>query len=242
MGIDYGTGGAKACIINTEGKVLAYAFREYPIITKRPGWSEHNPHLYWEIAKQIIEECINQAQIDPRQIRGIGTSSALPSTVMVDKNHEPIHLAYNLMDRRATNEVKWLKENIGEDKIFELTGNRLNDHPLIVNLMWERNNRLEFYQKIYKALTVDGFIRLKLTGKATVNSRETYVTVSSTITGVQLLRYTRDTFSQLEMEMGRVLKVSSYDILNLEAEKINPGSDALVVLPYFMGGEPQYGM
>jgi len=42
LGIDYGTGGAKACIINTEGKVLSYAFREYPIITRKPGWSEHD--------------------------------------------------------------------------------------------------------------------------------------------------------------------------------------------------------
>lgn len=91
VGIDYGTGGAKSCIINTEGKVLAYAFREYPIITKKLGWSEHDPHLYWQIAGEIIKECINQAQIDPREIRGIGTSSALPSMVMVDKNHQPIH-------------------------------------------------------------------------------------------------------------------------------------------------------
>jgi len=350
LGIDYGTGGAKACIINTEGKVLSYSFSEYPIITKKPGWSEHDPHLYWEVAKKIIGDCIKKAQISPRDIKGIGTSSALPSMVMVDDNHEPIHLAYNLMDRRATSEVKWLKENIGEDKIFDLTGNRLDDHPLIVNLMWERNNRPDVYQKIYKALTIDGFIRLKLTGKPsvnfgagafygvawdirnnrfdegmlekiginpevlpqpfpseeiigevtkkaagvtglhpgipvcagsvdccagwlcggaiydgdmqinlgtvgnfgivhkhtnflkemivcahTVNSCNTYVTVPSTTCGGQLLRYIRDNFSQLELQIEEALKVSSYDILNLEAEKIPPGSDALIVLPYLMG-------
>ena len=49
------------------------------------------------------------------------------------------------------------------------------------------------------------------------------------------MRYMRDNFSQLEVEMERILKVDSYDILNLEAEKIPPGSDALVSLPYFMG-------
>jgi len=350
LGIDYGTGGAKACIIDTEGKVLSYAFREYPIITKKPGWSEHDPHLYWQIAREIIKECINKAQINSQEIKGIGTSSALPSMVMVDKNHQPIHLAYNLMDRRAKEEVKWLKENIGEDRIFNLTGNRLEDHPLIVNLLWEKNNRPDSYKKIYKALTMDGFIRLKLTEKPscnfgagafygvawdiknhrfdekmleeigidpkilpqpfpceeiigevtkkaaedtglypgtpvcagtvdccagwvgggaiyegdmhinlgsvgnfgiihkttnflkcmiacahTVDSRTTYVTVPSTMTGGQLLRYIRDTFSQLEVEIERLLKVNSYDILNLEAEKIPPGSEGLVVLPYFMG-------
>ena len=30
LGLDYGTGGAKACIINPEGEVLGFAFEEYP--------------------------------------------------------------------------------------------------------------------------------------------------------------------------------------------------------------------
>ena len=29
MGIDYGTGGAKACIIDAEGNVLGFVFEEY---------------------------------------------------------------------------------------------------------------------------------------------------------------------------------------------------------------------
>ena len=93
----------------------------------------------------------------------------MPCMVMIDKAGGPIQLAYNLMDRRAVKEVEWLKDNIGEDKIFEITGNRLEDHPSIVNLMWEKNNRPESFKQIYKALTIDGFIRFKLTGKATIN-------------------------------------------------------------------------
>ena len=31
LGVDYGTGGTKACIINLSGEVLGYAYREYPI-------------------------------------------------------------------------------------------------------------------------------------------------------------------------------------------------------------------
>ncbi len=93
----------------------------------------------------------------------------MPCMVMIDKAGNPVQLAYNLMDRRAVKEVEWLKDNIGEDKIFEITGNRLEDHPSIVNLMWEKNNRPESFKQIYKALTIDGFIRFKLTGKATIN-------------------------------------------------------------------------
>ena len=350
VGIDYGTGGGKACIIDTEGRVISYAFREYPIIIQKPGWSEHDPHRYWEVACEIVKECIEKAQIDPKEIKGVAVSSALPNLVMIDKNGEPLHLAYNLMDRRAKKEVAWLKETIGEERMFALTGSPIDDHPMLVNLLWEKNNRPQSFERIFQALTADGFIIFKLTGKPTVNvgsasfygvawdirnqcfdldilkevgldfslfppvfsceeivgevtqeaaevtglypgtpvcagavdfcascvasgvieegdiqmnlgtcgnfgivhkttdflremlvcahavsSRSTYVTIPTTTTGGQLMRYMRDNFSQLEVEMERILKVDSYDILNLEAEKIPPGSDALVSLPYFMG-------
>jgi hypothetical protein len=47
--------------------------------------------------------------------------------------------------------------------------NRLEDHPTLVNLMWEKQNRPDYFAQIDKALTIDGYIRLKLTGKATAN-------------------------------------------------------------------------
>lgn len=355
LGMDYGTGGAKTCIIDEEGNVLSYAFREYPIIIEKPGWSEHNPKLYWEYACEMIQECITKAGINPHDIKGIGNSSALPSMVLVDKNHEPINMAYNLMDRRATKEVQWVKEEIGEEKTFKITGNRLDDHPLIVNLLWERNNRPESFARIHKVLTIDGYIRLRLTGKATmhysagpyygaaydlkknafvdealaqlhmdpalfpeifpcdavigevtpqaaaetglvpgipvaggqvdcnagwvgagainegdiqmnfgtvgnfgiilkdtdfifsevgysminfaytVNSHNTFITVPTTTTGGQLIRYIREKFSQVEVEMERITGVDSYDLLNLEAQKIPIGCEGLIILPYLMG-------
>lgn len=350
LGLDYGTGGGKACIIDEEANVLAYAYREYPIYTDKPGWSEHNAELYWKVACEVIKECLSISGIQPKDIKGIGTSSALPSLVMVDKNHTPVNRAYNLMDRRATKEVQWIVENIGAEKVFSISGNRLEDHPSIVNLMWEKNNRPETFKSIYKALTIDGYIRLKLTGRATasysaaafygvayniykrefdkeilsrigidydmmpelfaseeligdvtseaasetglvkgipvcagqvdcsagwlgggaiyegdiqmnlgtcgnfgiihkdpafldnminfaytIDSKDTYITVPTTTTGGQLLRYLRDNFSQLEVAMEKVVNISTYQYLDMEAEQVRLGSDGLIILPYLMG-------
>ena len=349
LGIDYGTGGAKACIINEEADVMSYAYREYPIIVQKPGWSEHDPELYWTVACEIIKECIVKAGINPKDIKGIGTSSALPCLVLVDNKNSTVNMAYNLMDRRAGEEVKWLKNNIGEDRIFELSGNRLEDHPSIVNLLWEKHNRPECYKTIYKALTIDGFIRMKLTGKYTVNysnatflgaynirknefdrkllndigiemsimpevfacedivgevttkaaletglvegiavaagqadfnagcigggiiqegeinmnlgtcgnfgiihkdanfmksmlacaftvnSDSTYITIPTTTTGGQAIRYLRDNFSLVEIEMEKLIGKSAYSLLDMEAERVGIGSEGLVILPYLMG-------
>ena len=354
LGLDYGTGGAKACIINPEGEVLGFAFEEYPFFHDKPGWSEHDAMGYWEVACRLIQSCLAEARVNPAEIRGMGVSSALPSMVMVDENNRPIHRAYNLMDRRATKEVDWLKEAVGEERLKQLTANRLEDHPSIVNLLWERSNRPDSFRRIRKALTIDGFVTLKLTGADVVNypaapffgvaydilgrrfdegilqeigidpailpdlvdceeiagevtpeaaaetglapgipvvtqvdfnascvaagvtepgdimsnlgtvgnfgviftdpdfmfspeglsminlgftvdSKKNFMTIPSTMTGGQSLRYIRDNFSQLEVETERALGVSAYDLLNLQAAKVPVGSEGLVILPFLMG-------
>lgn len=169
MGMDYGTGGCKVCIIDENADVMAYAYRQYEIITNQEDYSEHNVQDYWPATCSMIKECIKKAGIQADEIRGIGTSSALPSLVMVDREGEPVHNAYNLMDRRAKKQEDWLKQTIGADKIFDLTGNQIEDHPILVNLLWEKENRPEDYKRIYKALTIDGYIRMKLTGKMTAH-------------------------------------------------------------------------
>jgi len=167
LGIDYGTGGAKCSIINTEGQELSYAFEEYQILTEYPGWSEHNAVNYWAVACRIIRKAIADAKINPAKIKGLAASSALPSIVMVDVDGNPIANAYNLMDRRAVEQVQWLKENVGENEIFEVSKNKLEDHPVIVNLIWEKQNRPDIFARIHKVLTIDGYINFKLTGKYT---------------------------------------------------------------------------
>ena len=56
IGLDHGTGGAKACIIDDQANILAYAYREYPIYASHSGWSEHDPHLYWQTACEVVDE------------------------------------------------------------------------------------------------------------------------------------------------------------------------------------------
>jgi xylulokinase len=69
----------------------------------------------------------------------------------------------------------------------------------------------------------------------TTDSTNTFVTVPSTMTGGMSIRYLRDQFGQMEVETERTLHVDAYDLLNLQAAKVNPGSDGLVILPFLAG-------
>ena len=350
LGLDYGTGGAKAALIDCEGAVVGYAFEEYPLLHPRPGWSEHDPHRYWEVAGRLIRHCLQQAHALPAEVMGIAVSSALPSMVMVDDGGRPVAPAYNLLDRRAQAEVEWLKREIGEERIFALSKNRLDDHPSIVNLLWEKRHRPDIFSRIHKTLTIDGYINLRLTGRATAHysaaafwgvaynllerrfdealleqlgiapsllpelkpcaaiigqvtpnaardlgleagipvaagqvdcnagwigagainpgdiqmnlgtcgnfgiihqdtqfletmigfayttdSTRTYVTVPTTTTGGQLLRYMRDEFFRAEVRAEASTGLNTFDLINQEAGAAPPGAGGLIVLPFLMG-------
>ncbi|MEA2025388.1 MAG: FGGY-family carbohydrate kinase [Chloroflexota bacterium] len=169
LGADYGTGGAKLALIDSSGEQLGYAYEEYPIYTDQPGWSEHDAPRYWDAFCRMTRKILADTGVDPAHIRGVAASSALPSVVLVDRDGEPLPRAYNLMDRRATNEVAWVSEHIGAKRIFDITANRLEDHPVLMNVLWERNNHPERYKTIAKVLTIDGFINFKLTGASTAH-------------------------------------------------------------------------
>ena len=354
LGADYGTGGAKVALIDASGKQLGYAYEEYPIYTDHPGWSEHDAPRYWDAFCRLVRTVLAETGVDPAEIRGVATSSALPSVVLVDHDGQPLPRAYNLMDRRATAEVAWVSEHVGAERIFAITANRLEDHPVVVNVLWEKNNHPQRYRSIAKVLTIDGFINFKLTGRSTahysaapffgvydildqrfdtdlleamgidpalmpelcrcedvigeitaaaaaecglapgtsvaggqvdcnagwmqggavepgdiqmnlgtagnfgiihrsreflfsesgassinfpytVDSHDTYITVPTTTTGGQTLRYLRDEFSALELEQERAGGPDVYDALNQQAAAVPPGADGLLFLPYLMG-------
>ncbi len=69
----------------------------------------------------------------------------------------------------------------------------------------------------------------------TTSPADTFSAVAVTTTGGQALRYLRDTFGNVEVDVERLLKVSSYDLLTLQARDVPPGSEGLLVLPYLMG-------
>lgn len=169
LGVDFGTGGGKACVLDPDGEVRGYAFEEYPIRNEHPGWSEHDAPGYWAVARSVVRKALLEAAVPGSEITGVALSSALPSLVIVGDDGEPLAPGINLMDRRARAEVELVKAIIGDDVVQSVCANRLEDHPSIVNLLWFKRNRPQVFKAIHKALTIDGYIAYRLTGEPSVN-------------------------------------------------------------------------
>ena len=65
LGIDIGTTGCKAGLLNEEGNLLNFAYREYQIVLLQPGWAEFDSFLVWGKVKEVITEVARSASHDP---------------------------------------------------------------------------------------------------------------------------------------------------------------------------------
>jgi xylulokinase len=69
----------------------------------------------------------------------------------------------------------------------------------------------------------------------TADSRRKYTTLAALVSCGALIRYFRDNFGQLELAAEKMTGEDAYVMLNAEARNVPPGSNGLIVLPYFMG-------
>ena len=166
VGCDIGTSGTKSCVMAEDGQVLGAHYIEYPLYTPFPSWAEHNPDDYWNACADTIRASIQQANINASEIRGVCVSALSPGCILVDKDLKPLQYSHIWMDRRGVKQSNWLKEHIGDDRVFELSANPIDPYYGTVKLMWERDNRPELYRKAYKMQTAADYPTMKLTGKA----------------------------------------------------------------------------
>jgi ribulokinase len=349
VGSDVGTGGTKSVVIDTEGNTLGQHFIEYPLITNNLGYAEHDPEWYWDAVSKTISKAISDSKINPKNIKGVSVSALSPACILVDKDLNPLQLAHIWMDRRSTVQCQWLKDNIGEDRVFKLSANPIDPYYAVTKLMWERDNRPDLYKRTYKMQTAADYPAMKLTGVAvtdysnaslcgiafdvrkkvwdeellkeinidkaklpdpypceqvigyvteeasvktlipkgtpvvagtvdcnaawvaggavedgdssvvmgtagvlgivhikdsftknmitiihTANSKTTYTTLSAQLCG-GIYRYYRDNLAVAEVTAAKELGLDPFKIMDIKAEKINPGSDGLLLLPYFQG-------
>lgn len=166
IGSDIGTSGTKSCVMAEDGQVLGSKYIEYPLYTPYPSWAEHNPDDYWNACADSIRASIQQANINVSEIRGVCVSALSPGCILVDKDLKALQYSHIWMDRRGVKQSKWLKEHIGDNRVFELSANPIDPYYGTVKLMWERDNRPELYRKTYKMQTAAGYPVMKLTGRA----------------------------------------------------------------------------
>lgn len=170
MGSDIGTSGTKTIIMDTKGNLISSDLQEYDVLTPKALWAEQWPDVWVDALKKSMKNAREKANIDPKQIKGICISGLYGgSGIPVDENIKPVRPCLIWMDRRASEQEKWVKENIDPDTLYNITHNGTDPYYGFTKILWIKDNEPENWAKTKLFLPPNAYAIYKLTGEIAVD-------------------------------------------------------------------------
>jgi xylulokinase len=165
LGIDVGTGGTRALLIDESGAVVASAIHEHePFASPRSGWAEQDPHDWWKACQGAVRKLLAARGVPASEITCIGLSGQMHGAVLLDRNDEVLRPALIWCDQRTAAECHYLNEKIGPQRLVELTANPALTNFTLTKLLWVRTNEPEIWRRFHSFLLPKDYVRLRLTG------------------------------------------------------------------------------
>lgn len=163
LGIDVGTGGSRAVLIDESGKVIASATAAHEdFASPQIGWAEQSPDDWWRACVLVIRQILEN--IKAEEIGAIGFSGQMHGSVFLDETDKPLRPALLWCDQRTEKQCAEITENIGKERLIKLVCNPAITGFTLPKLLWVRENEPEIWAKVKTVLLPKDYIRLKLSG------------------------------------------------------------------------------
>ena len=114
LGVDIGTSGVKAVLVNEAGAIVATATRELGLFVPpekerellglshpAPLWSEQDPDAWVDATIGAIDDLASTHPRDVAQVRGIGLSGQMHGATLLGEDGRPLRPAILLNDGRS---------------------------------------------------------------------------------------------------------------------------------------------
>ena len=162
IGVDLGTSAVKLLLMDGSGKIEKIVSREYPLSFPHPGWSEQRPQDWWSATVDGIKELTDG--YDKASVAGISFGGQMHGLVILDSDDNVIRPAILWNDGRTTEEVDYLNNVIGKDKLSQYTANIAFAGFTAPKLLWVAKNEPDNFARIEKIMLPKDYIAYKLTG------------------------------------------------------------------------------
>ncbi len=167
LGFDVGSSSVKASLVDVAtGRCVASAFypkSEAPIISKKMGWAEQDPRMWWDNLKLATAEVLSKA--GKVKVEAIGISYQMHGLVCVGKDGEPLRDAIIWCDSRAVPYGEAAFNGLGSEKCLSHLLNSPGNFTA-AKLAWVKENEPEVFDRIDKIMLPGDYIALRLTGEA----------------------------------------------------------------------------
>ena len=166
LGIDVGTGGTRALVIDERGFVVASATEEHQAFTSpRIGWAEQDPCDWWRACCVSVPKALAQGHLRSDQIACVGLSGQMHGAVLLDEHTRVVRPALIWCDVRTERQVQDLTARIGAERLIELTCNPALANFTLTKCMWVRENEPENWSKVRSLMLPKDYVRFELTGE-----------------------------------------------------------------------------
>lgn len=160
LGIDLGTSGLRALLVDVEGCPIGAAERAYATHHPHPGWSEQYSKDWIDAFTSATRE-LRDAHPEFSGLKGIGISGHMHGAVLVDEIGDPIrpHIMWN--DIRSHEEAARLD---GISEMRAISGNVIFPDFTASKLEWVRAHEPENHARVFKVLLSAAYVNWYLTG------------------------------------------------------------------------------
>ena len=165
IGIDIGTGGSRALLIDAAGKIVAAVTEPHAEMTmQRPLWAEQDPDDWWRAAAKAIRGVLREANLAGSEVKGVGLSGQMHGLVLLDDEGKVIRPSLIWCDQRSQTQVDAINAKATPAKVLECTANPVLTGFTLPKLLWVRDNEPANYERGRMMLLPKDYIRFKLTG------------------------------------------------------------------------------
>lgn len=164
LGIDLSTTGAKALLIDDEGRVVSSATTPLSLSTPHSLWSEQNPEDWWIATSTSIASALTSAQVSSQSIAAIGLTGQMHGLVLLDQEGAVLRPAILWNDQRCGVECDEIRARVGREKLLRITGNDALTGFTAPKILWVEKHEPEVHRRIRHILLPKDYIRYKLTG------------------------------------------------------------------------------
>jgi len=166
LGIDIGTGGSRALLVDERGVVRAgYTAPHEDMRMERPLWAEQRPENWWDAAVTAIRGALGKARVGGSAVRGIGLSGQMHGLVILDAAGAVIRPSLIWCDQRSQPQVDWVNAKVGPQNVLRYTANPVLTGFTLPKLLWVRDHEPHHFARVRRMLLPKDYVRFRLTGE-----------------------------------------------------------------------------
>ncbi len=167
LAYDLGTGGNKASLYDSQGRLLASVFMPYETEFLQVGWHEQRPEAWWESVVQSTRQLLAGGAADPRTIQALAISGHSLGCVPLAADGRLLRASTPIWsDKRPAAQAARFFTKADPTQWYRLTGNGFPAaHYTVFKILWYRDCEPEMFARIHKVIGTKDYINYRLTGR-----------------------------------------------------------------------------